>query len=142
MMSQSRKSVLFVCVGNAVRSQLAEAILRAEAGDRFEAFSAGTAPRGVDPRALRELEKMQISTEGLYSKSVDEFAGRSFDFVITLCDKSRQECDAMIYGAEVIAWDIADPSQTGIAVDFYRAAHELRDRIQLFCIVHTKSESA
>jgi protein-tyrosine-phosphatase len=140
-MDQQRKRVLFVCVGNAVRSQLAEAILRAEAGERFEAFSAGTAPRGVDPRALHELEKMEISTEGLYSKSVDEFAGQSFDFVITLCDKSRHECDTVSYGAEVIAWDIADPSQTGIAVDFYRAAHELQERIKLFCIVHTKPES-
>ncbi|MFZ3192881.1 MAG: arsenate reductase ArsC [Moraxellaceae bacterium] len=141
-MKQQRKSVLFVCVGNAVRSQLAEAILRAEAGDRFEAFSAGTAPRGVDPRALHELDKMQISSEGLYSKSVDSFGGRPFDFVITLCDKSRQECDAMAQAAELIAWDIADPSQTGIALDFYRAAHELQERIKLFCIVHTKSESA
>lgn len=140
-MDQQRKRVLFVCVGNAVRSQLAEAILRAEAGERFEAFSAGTAPRGVDPRALHELEKMEISTEGLYSKSVDEFAGQSFDFVITLCDKSRHECDTILHGAEVIAWDIADPSQTGIAVDFYRAAHELQERIKLFCIVHTKPES-
>ena len=84
---------------------------------------------------------MEISTEGLYSKSVDEFAGQSFDFVITLCDKSRHECDTVSYGAEVIAWDIADPSQTGIAVDFYRAAHELQERIKLFCIVHTKPES-
>lgn len=141
-MNQQRKRVLFVCVGNAVRSQWAEAILRAEAGERFEAFSAGTAPRGVDPRALHELEKMEISTEGLYSKSVDELAGQSFDFVITLCDKSRQECDTILHGAEVIAWDIADPSQTGIAVDFYRAAHELQERIKLFCIVHTKPESA
>lgn len=141
-MKQQRKSVLFVCVGNAVRSQLAEAILRAEAGDRFEAFSAGTVPRGVDPRALHELDKMQISSEGLYSKSVDSFGGRPFDFVITLCDKSRQECDAMAQAAELIAWDIADPSQTGIALDFYRAAHELQERIKLFCIVHTKSESA
>lgn len=141
-MKQQRKSVLFVCVGNAVRSQLAEAILRAEAGDRFEAFSAGTTPRGVDPRALHELDKMQISSEGLYSKSVDSFGGRPFDFVITLCDKSRQECDAMAQAAELIAWDIADPSQTGIALDFYRAAHELQERIKLFCIVHTKSESA
>ena len=86
----NKTRVLFVCVANTARSQLAEALLRHTDSERFEAFSAGTEPGEVDPRTLDALEHLGVSTEGLRSKSIDEFAGERFEYVITLCDKDRK----------------------------------------------------
>src|SRR5438552_61254 len=82
VMTRSRTKVLFVCTGNSARSQMAEAILRARAGDDFEVFSAGVDPRGINPLTLRVLGDARISTEGLRSKSVNEMLNRQFDYVI------------------------------------------------------------
>ncbi|MEC7121123.1 MAG: hypothetical protein VXW65_14645, partial [Pseudomonadota bacterium] len=83
-MSTQQKTVLFVCSGNAARSQMAEAILRSQDSVRFQAFSAGTQPRdALDPRTVQVLEKMNLSTEGLYPKSLAHFADQTFDFIIT-----------------------------------------------------------
>lgn len=84
--------VLFVCTANAARSQLAEALLRHTDPVHFEAFSAGTKPGQVDPRTYDALEYLDIDTKALRSKSIDEFAGERFDYVITLCDKAAHEC--------------------------------------------------
>ena len=93
-MSRALK-VLFLCVANSARSQMAEALLRNSGGARYQAFSAGSQPAQVDPRALAALEHAGIPSEGLHSKSVDSFAGDRFDYVITLCDKSALECAAL-----------------------------------------------
>lgn len=99
----SRQHVLFVCVANAARSQMAEALLRHAAGDRFEAFSAGTAPTEVDPRTLQLLTTMGIPADGLRSKALEEFAGQRFDHAIALRDKSAMECRTLPHSGEVIA---------------------------------------
>ncbi|MAG68627.1 MAG: low molecular weight phosphatase family protein, partial [Pseudomonadales bacterium] len=99
----NKTRVLFVCVANTARSQLAEALLRHTDSERFEAFSAGTEPGEVDPRTLDALEHLGVSTEGLRSKSIDEFAGERFEYVITLCDKSSLECQALPGAGEVLA---------------------------------------
>ena len=89
-----RYKVLFVCTGNSARSILAEYILRARAGDRFETYSAGMAPRGaVHPQVLAVLaEQFQVDAGDARSKSWREFEGVHFDFVITVCDKAREAC--------------------------------------------------
>src|SRR5690606_10079944 len=100
--------VLFVCAANSARSQLAEALLR-HTDPRFAAFSAGSKPFRVDPRTVAALESVDVDASGLRSKSIDEFQGERFDYVITLCDKSAQECQAMPGAGEIIAWDFPDP---------------------------------
>lgn len=130
--------VLFVCVANAARSQLAEALLRHTDSEHFEAFSAGTAPGEVDPRAIGALQHMGVNTHGLYSKSIDTFADKQFDYIITLCDKSSLECHALPGAGEVLAWNFEDPA-TSAKHDAYRhTLHEIHERIKMFVLVKTK----
>ena len=107
----SRITVLFVCTGNSCRSQMAEALLRHEAGDRFEALSAGTRPAGVvQPIALSTLEGMGVSTEGLYSKHVDEVLNRPINIAITVCDNASAECPTQLPADFKVHWGVPDPT--------------------------------
>ena len=130
--------VLFVCVANAARSPLAEALLRHTDAERFEAFSAGTAPAEIDPRTLDALHHLGVSTEGLHSKSVEEFRGEQFEYVITLCDKSALECQALPVAGEVIAWNFEDPRTSDKPDAFRHTLHEIHERIKMFVLVKTK----
>jgi arsenate reductase len=102
--------VLFVCTHNSARSIMAEALLRQNGGSRFEAHSAGTEAAEVRPLTLRVLQESGLSTEGLRSKSVDEFAGQAFDYVITVCDSARQTCPTFPGGGQRLHWSYEDPS--------------------------------
>ena len=107
-----KRTVLFLCTGNSCRSQMAEALLRDMAGERFEAVSAGSQPAGyVHPLAIEALRRMNISTEGARSKSWDEFADQPVDVVITVCDQAAAlECPAWS-GAPISAhWSLPDPA--------------------------------
>ena len=84
--------VLVECTGNSARNLLAEALPRTHGGMAFEAHSAGTDPKGINPLTLRVLADTGIDATWARSKSVDEFAGQSFDYVITVCDQARQAC--------------------------------------------------
>ena len=84
--------VIFVCTGNSARSQMAEALLRQDGGDRFEVVSAGVSPRGVHPMTIEALARVGIDITGARSKPVGEFLGQRFDYVITVCDKARATC--------------------------------------------------
>ena len=130
--------VLFVCVANAARSQLAEALLRHTDSEQFDAFSAGTAPSEIDPRTLGSLQHLGVSTQGLYSKSIDEFAGERFDYVITLCDKSSLECHALLGAGEVLAWNFEDPVTSTKHDAFRHTLHEIHERIKMFVLVKNK----
>lgn len=136
-MSQ-KKRVLFLCVANSSRSQMAEALLRHTDSQHFEAFSAGSAPTQVDERAREALEQLGISTEGLFSKPVDAVAGEPFDYVITLCDKSALECLALPGAGEYIAWNFADPATSPHPDAFRRTLHEIHERIKLFVLIKGK----
>ncbi len=87
-----KKTVLILCTGNSARSQMAEALLRHDAGDRFEVASAGTRPTRVRPEAIAVMKEIGIDISGHRSKSVDEFAARDFDYVLTVCDHARETC--------------------------------------------------
>ncbi|WP_323844172.1 arsenate reductase ArsC [Microbulbifer magnicolonia] len=136
-----KKRVLFLCVGNSARSQMAEALLRHQAGEYFEACSAGTAPEAVDPRAILALEKQGISTAGLHSKPVETFAGQKFDFMITLCDKAQRECQPLPGVCELIAWDFTDPKTRTCPRPFETTLKELGERIKMFALVQTRELS-
>lgn len=87
-----KKRVLILCTGNSARSQMAEGLLRHDAGDRFEVFSAGTKPGPVRPEAIAALRELGIDISNHRSKSVDEFQGRQFDYVLTVCDNAKDNC--------------------------------------------------
>jgi arsenate reductase len=129
--------VLFVCTGNSARSQMAEAILRQIGRGAFETFSAGTEPRGVNPLTVRALANVGIDASAARSKSVTEFLGQSFDYVITVCDRARESCPVFPGGAESLHWGFDDPADaTGseserLAV-FERVLGEISARLRTF----------
>ncbi len=110
-MPERKRTVLFICTGNSCRSQMAEAILRHVAGDKFEALSGGTRPAGVvQTIALRTLERMGVSTDGLESKHLDRFADYPVNIAITVCDNASAECPSWL-GADIkVHWGLPDPT--------------------------------
>jgi arsenate reductase len=103
--------VLFVCTGNSARSIMAEALLRRHGGDDFEVASAGTHPRGVNPLTVRVLDEAGMESGSLSSKSVQEFVGREFDYVITVCDQARQACPVFPGSHNSLHWGYEDPAE-------------------------------
>lgn len=137
-----KKTVLFLCTSNSARSQMAEGILRYEAGDLFEVYSAGTHPTFVQPEAIAVLQEIGISISDHISKSVQDFAEREFDFVITVCSKARENCPIFPGVQERIEWDFTDPvteqePEHRLRV-FRRVRDEIRQRIRLFITTHRK----
>jgi arsenate reductase len=103
--------VIFVCTGNSARSQMAEALLRRHGGDRFDVVSAGVQPRGVHPMTIAALAKVGIDISDARSKSVGEFLGQRFDYVITVCDRARATCPVFPGGSETLHWGLDDPGE-------------------------------
>ncbi len=93
---------MILCTGNSARSQMAEALLRHDAGDHFEVFSAGVKPSSVRPEAIAVMQELGIDLSGHRSKHVDEFAGQKFDYVLTVCDNARESCPIFPGAAAVI----------------------------------------
>ena len=102
--------VLFLCTGNSARSQIAEGLLRHLAGDRFDVFSAGTRPVGVNPNAVQVMAEIGIDISGHCSKSVDQFAGQQFDYVITVCDNAREQCPIFPGARRQVHQSFIDPA--------------------------------
>lgn len=141
-MPDPRYNVLFLCTGNTARSILAESALRHEGRGRFDAYSAGSQPKGVvNPYALEFLRANRFPVEGLRSKSWDEFAqpgAPRMDFVITVCDNAAGEACPVWPGQPVTAhWGVPDPAAVEgpdeeIRKAFASAAHALIHRIRIF----------
>ena len=102
--------VLVVCTGNSARSVMAEALVRRYGGDDFEVHSAGTEPKGINPLTLQVLAETGIDASWARSKSVDEFRGQRFNFVITVCDQARQSCPVFPGVHESLHWGYEDPA--------------------------------
>jgi len=107
----SKKRVLFLCTGNSARSQMAEGFLRHLAGDKFEVYSAGVNPTLVNPLAIKVMDEAGIDILAQKSKSVMEFIGQKFDYVITVCDNARKTCPVFPGRYQKIHWDLEDPAQ-------------------------------
>ncbi len=144
-MTEKIYNVLFLCTGNSARSIMAEALLRQRGAGRFNAFSAGSQPKGaVNPYALKTLETMGLPTDGFRSKSWDEFAAEGapqMDFVFTVCDSAANEICPVWPGQPMTAhWGIEDPAAVeGTDIEkqraFATAFRYLRNRIDQFCAI-------
>lgn len=129
--------VLILCTGNSARSQMAEGLLKHDGGDSFEVFSAGTKPTHVRPEAITVMRELGIDISGQRSKSVDEFAGQQFDYVMTVCDSAKESCPIFPGSTERIHWSIEDPasiqgSDEQRLTAFRRIRDELRERLRGF----------
>jgi arsenate reductase len=107
---RNKKRVLILCTGNSARSQMAEGLLRHNAGDRFEVESAGTKASFVRPEAIAVLRELGIDISRHHSKNVNEFEGQDFDYVITVCDHARESCPMFFGRAEKLHHDFEDPA--------------------------------
>lgn len=126
-----RLRVLFLCTGNSARSQMAEALLRRRAGDRFEVYSAGLEPKDVHPMALAVLEEIGIDTRGHRSKGLDEFLGSvHFSYLITVCSRAEERCPIFPGMGERIHWPLDDPAAfEGADAEKLAKFRQVRDEI-------------
>ncbi len=126
----SKEKVLLLCTGNSARSQMAEGLFRHEAGDRYEVNSAGTRPSAVRPEAIAVMNEIGIDISGHRSKSIDEFIGREFDCVITVCDNANQSCPVFPGKTLRLHWPFEDPAAVEGSEDQRKAAfRKVRDRL-------------
>jgi arsenate reductase len=132
--------VLFVGTENAARSQMAEGMLRAWAGDRYEVASAGTAFTDVSPDAIAVMAELGIDISGHHSKGVDEFLGQPWNWVITVCETARHTCPVFPGAARTDHWSFEDPSKADGSDEerldvFRRVGDEIAARIRQFVLV-------
>lgn len=133
MKRTSKLRVLFVCTGNSCRSQMAEGWLRHRAGGHFEVFSAGTHPTSVHPLAIQVMGERGVDLSTHRSKSVDEFLGQPFDYVVTVCGSANEECPLFPGPAQRLHWDIEDPvCVVGTEAEVLEVFRAVRDRLQGF----------
>ena len=134
-----RQRVIFVCTHNSARSQMAEGMLRAWGGDRFESFSAGTEATRVRPEAITAMDEIGIDIRTQTSKTLEPFLGQAFAWLITVCDQARESCPTLPGVKEQAHWSIDDPSgvegddDTRLAA-FRAARDKLRDRVRAFIL--------
>jgi arsenate reductase (thioredoxin) len=132
-----KKRVLVLCTGNSARSQMGEGLFRSEGGEGFEIFSAGTKPSQVRPEAITVMREIGIDISGHRSKSVDEFAGESFDYIVTVCDNARDNCPVFPGGGSRLHWSFEDPaavqgSETERLDAFRRIRDQIHERVKEF----------
>lgn len=138
----TRRRVLFLCTHNSARSQMAEGFLRALAGERFEAASAGTEATRVHPLAIRAMDELGIDLREHTSKTVDALLGERWDDVITVCDSANERCPVFPGETTRIHWSFDDPSQA-VGTDeeklkeFRRVRDEISARIRAWLADHT-----
>ena len=129
--------VLILCTGNSARSQMAEGLLRHDGGARFEVRSAGTHPSKVRREAVAAMRELGIDISAQHSKSVDEFAGQPFDYVITVCDHAREHCPVFPAATRQVHWSFDDPAaaagdEAARLTVFRRVRDEIRARLREF----------
>jgi arsenate reductase len=123
--------VLFLCTGNSARSQMAEALLRRYAGDRFEVYSAGLEPKGINPYTVRVMAEAGLALEGHRSKSLGEYVGQvQFDYLITVCGDAGEKCPTFPGMGQRLHWDFEDPAAfSGSEEETLAKFREVRDQI-------------
>ena len=130
-----RPRVLFLCTGNACRSQMAEGWLRHLAGERFEVASAGTDPHGLDPRAVAAMAEVGVDISAHTSDALDAHLEEPPDLVITVCDRAARNCPVLPGATALLRWSFEDPAAaTGtpdeVRAVFARIRDEIRARVE------------
>ncbi len=141
---EKKKRVLFLCAGNSARSQMAEGLLRDAAGDVFEAASAGSVPAGLSNRAVAVMAEMNVDISHQRSKSVDEFAGEEFDYVITLCDEMDENRCPVFPGkaGQRLHVPFSDPARaSGSDEDILYTFRRVRDEINEWVTAFARHEA-
>lgn len=127
-----KTKVLFLCTGNSARSQMAEAFLREYAGDRFEAYSAGLEPKGINPYTIRVMEEIGLSLGRHHSKALSEYMGQvHFGYMITVCADAEEKCPSVFPGmGQRLHWGFEDPAAfVGSDDDTLHEFRQVRDQI-------------
>ena len=129
----TKTRVLFVCTANAARSQLAEGLLRAKYGDRFEVFSAGTRLSRVSISTIQVMQEIGIDISHHRSKTLDEMSGMTFDLAVTLCDRAHQVCPVVTFAKKTIHYGFPDPLLTpGSDEEVLEGYRNVRDMITVW----------
>jgi arsenate reductase len=133
----AQKRILILCTGNSARSQMAEGLLRHDAGGRFEVASAGTKPSQVRPEAVAVMAELGIDISGHRSKGVDEFTGQTFDYVLTVCGNAQESCPIFPGNTVTIHHGFEDPaalqgSEEERLALFRRVRDEIREYLKSF----------
>ena len=123
-----KQRILFLCTGNSARSQMAEALMRLMAGDRFEVDSAGTQPAGLNPLTVEAMQEIGVDIRHHRSKHVDAFIGQPFDYVITVCDRAKESCPIFPSPATVQHWHFEDPAEASVE-DRREVFRQVREQI-------------
>jgi arsenate reductase len=134
-----RQRVIFVCTHNSARSQMAEGMLRAFGGGSFDVYSAGTEASDVRPEAVAVMNEIGIDISGHTSKSIDQFMGESFSWLITVCDEAKEACPTIPGVARQQHWSIDDPSTVEgdeeTRLEAFRNTRDIiRDRVHIFSL--------
>ena len=129
--------ILFLCTGNSVRSQIAEAFLRKYGGDAFIAFSAGLEPKGIHRLTIQVMQEIGIDISKHQSKNLTAFDGQNFDYVITLCGSANETCPLYIGGTKKTHIGFDDPAKAhglpeAILTEFRRVRDEMKEKLTVF----------
>ncbi len=132
-----KRRVLFLCTGNSARSQMAEGLVRHLASDRFEVYSAGTHPVGLNPGAIEAMHDVGVDISQHRSKRMSEFLNDPFDYVITVCDRAKDSCPQWPHATKLIHWSFEDPAEAKGSPEerqgsFRKVREEIRARIEEF----------
>lgn len=136
-----KKKVLFICTGNACRSQIAHGLLQDMAGNRFEVFSAGSHPSRVHPMSIVVMEEVGVDISHHTSDYVDDYLDEGIDIAITVCDNANQACPMFPGEVERIHWSIDDPFKgwnfdTSQMDSFRETRREINERLETFLENH------
>ena len=124
---------MILCTGNSARSQMAEGLLRHNAGPEYGVFSAGTRPTQVRSEAIQVMREVGIDISGHRSKSVEEFAGQHFDYVITVCDNAKESCPVFPATTQRLHWSLPDPAAVdGSEEQRLAAFRRVRDELNIY----------
>jgi arsenate reductase len=129
------KRVIFICTDNSARSQMAEGLLRHLAGERFQPYSAGTAPTHLHPLAVAAMQEIDIDISGQRAEDARDYVGQEFDYVITVCDQAREACPFFPGARRQLHWSLPDPAaadgeETVRLVVFRQVRDDLAARIR------------
>jgi len=129
-----KKRILFLCTHNSCRSQMAEGLVNHYLGDRFQAFSAGSEATRVNPLAVRVMAELGINILHHCSKTIAQFDGQQFDYVITLCGSANEQCPLFFGGVQHIHIEVDDPSRVpgsekDVLPEYRRVRDEIRRRV-------------